>query len=43
MRNSAPASYSCVGCSATCRGVPTLLAAKGFVNVMPHGSEVGVP
>ena len=41
--SSAPASYSCVGCSGTPSGVPTLAAANGSVNVMPHGSVVGLP
>src|SRR5207244_1385022 len=40
---SAPASYSCVGCSGTFNGVPTLAAAYGLVNVIAHGTVVGLP
>ena len=40
MISSAPASYTCVGCSGTFSGVPTLAAANGSVNVTAHGTLV---
>ena len=43
MMSSAPASYTCVGCSGTFSGVPTFAAANGSVKVMAHATFVGRP